>query len=83
MDSNDHDKATDILKSLGMDTSTAIRVFFKMVEQEKGLPFDVKLQNPEITSQIAEDIKASEEEYKHGNYKSYDNVEELLKDLKN
>lgn len=57
MNSSDHDNATKILSDLGLDTSTAIRIFFKMVEQKNGLPFDVTLQNPEI----AHDIENHEE----------------------
>ena len=31
----------EIFNSLGLDTSTAIRMFLKQVERRRGLPFDV------------------------------------------
>jgi len=33
----------EIFTNLGLDTSTAIRMFLKQVERRRGLPFDVKL----------------------------------------
>ena len=33
----------EIFDSLGLDTSTAIRMFLKQVERKRGLPFDVTL----------------------------------------
>lgn len=81
MDATEHDKASSILSKLGMDNTTAIRIFFKMVEENNGLPFEVKLRDPEITPEIAKDIEASEKDLANGNYKSYDNVDDAIKDL--
>lgn len=36
-------QATEILESIGLDLSTAIRMFLKRVIIEGGLPFDTKL----------------------------------------
>jgi addiction module RelB/DinJ family antitoxin len=33
----------ELFNSLGLDTSTAIRMFLKQVERRRGLPFDVTL----------------------------------------
>ena len=33
----------ELFSSLGLDTSTAIRMFLKQVERKRGLPFDVTL----------------------------------------
>ena len=33
----------ELFKNLGLDTSTAIRMFLKQVERRRGLPFDVTL----------------------------------------
>lgn len=83
MSEKDHDNVQSILTSLGLDTTTAIKIFFKQVEQANGLPFSVTLDNPEITPEMANDIRVSDEEYEKGDYKSFDNVEDLLRDLKN
>ena len=37
------DELDEIFTNLGLDTSTAIRMFLKQVERRRGLPFDVKL----------------------------------------
>ena len=36
-----------LLRELGLSTSDAIRMFFKQIELNRGLPFDVKLPNDE------------------------------------
>jgi len=33
----------ELFSNLGLDTSTAIRMFLKQVERRRGLPFDVKM----------------------------------------
>ena len=40
--------ADDLFTSLGLDTSTAIRIFLTMAIEKGGLPFDVKLSNPSL-----------------------------------
>lgn len=37
--------ADDLFASLGLDTSTAIRMFLTMAIEKGGLPFDVKIPN--------------------------------------
>jgi len=37
------DEMDEIFTNLGLDTSTAIRMFLKQVERRRGLPFDVML----------------------------------------
>jgi DNA-damage-inducible protein J len=36
-----------LLDDLGMSTSEAIRIYFKQIELEKGLPFEIKLPSEE------------------------------------
>jgi DNA-damage-inducible protein J len=42
-----HDKsqAIKILNELGLDMSTAIKIYFKAIIQRKGVPFDVSISN--------------------------------------
>lgn len=82
MNSDDHDHAQAVLKSLGLDSTTAIKIFFKQVIAQQGLPFPVRKTNPEISAEMEKDILDSEKEYKKGNYKTFSNVENLLNDLK-
>jgi len=41
VDKNLKNDIDEIFNSLGLDTSTAVRMFFKQVERRRGLPFDV------------------------------------------
>lgn len=38
--------ATILFENLGLDMSTAIKIFLKKCIQERGIPFDVKLSQP-------------------------------------
>lgn len=42
IDENEKEQASSIFKSLGLDLSTAVRMFICKSILEKGLPFDVK-----------------------------------------
>jgi len=48
-------EAEEILNSLGMNPSDAIRMFYKQVVIRKGLPFDVVIPNAE-TRRAMEDV---------------------------
>lgn len=52
-------EATDIYKKLGMDLSTAIRIFLTRSVEEKGIPFNMKLKNEEYKAESA--VKAMRE----------------------
>lgn len=54
----DHDlkkEAEIIFRSLGINTSDAIRMFLSQVTMKKGIPFDVKIPNKE-TREAIEDL---------------------------
>ena len=42
IDSNLKNKAAELFDSLGLDMTTAIRIFFKKCIQEGGIPFEIK-----------------------------------------
>ena len=44
--------AEAIFEKLGLTTAEAIRLFFKQVELRRGLPFDVRIPNPETLKAI-------------------------------
>ena len=69
-------KVEKILSVLGLSPSEAINIFYHKVELEKGLPFDVKIPN-KTTLKTMEDVK------KNRNLNRFDNVEDMLKKLKN
>ena len=68
-------EAEKVLKTLGITTSEAIGIFFRRIIMEQGLPFPVKITNPET-------IKAIEEAIEGKNLsKVYDTPEEMFEDL--
>ncbi|NBC64881.1 MAG: type II toxin-antitoxin system RelB/DinJ family antitoxin [Bacteroidetes bacterium] len=63
-----------IFEELGINTTEAIRIFFKQVKLQRGLPFEMKIPN-EITEDVILDAKAR----KKGS--SFESSEELFEDL--
>lgn len=63
-----------IFEELGINTTEAIRIFFKQVKLQRGLPFEMKIPN-EITEDAILDAKAR----KKGS--SFESSEELFEDL--
>ena len=59
---------------MGLNTTQAITLFFKQVELQRGLPFDVRLPN-EATLQALSDAK------ERRNLVSFDDVDDLFEDL--
>lgn len=46
MEPQKKEKVSKILKRLGMNHSQAINVFYSLIEEYKGLPFDVRVPRP-------------------------------------
>jgi len=67
-------EAEKVFKALGLNTTQAITLFFKQVELQRGLPFDVRLPN-ETTLQALADAK------ERRNLVSFDDVDDLFEDL--
>ena len=76
----DHDikvQATKLYKSLGLDMSTATGIFYRQALQHRGLPFDVRIEEPDI-----ETYAAMEDATKRKNLNGpFDSVEELMESL--
>ena len=63
-----------IFEELGLNTSDAIRIFFKQVKLHQGLPFDVKIPN-ETTTKALSDADSRK------NLTEFESPEELFGDL--
>ncbi|TVR36389.1 MAG: type II toxin-antitoxin system RelB/DinJ family antitoxin [Balneolaceae bacterium] len=63
-----------ILDQLGLNTTEAIRIFFKQIKLQRGLPFEMKIPN-ETTHQAI--IEAKERK----DVKEFEAIEELFEDL--
>lgn len=70
-------QATALFKALGMDLSTATGVFYRQALRCHGLPFDVKIEEPnEITYAAMESAEKDE-----NTYGPFNNVDELMESL--
>ncbi len=73
----DHDikvQATKLFKSLGLDMSTATEMFYRQALQHHGLPFDVRIEEPNIETHAA-----MEPTPKRKNFNGpFDSVKELM-----
>lgn len=73
------EEATSLFNSLGLNMSTAINIFLKKAIYERGIPFDVKLRP---TKESIEALKELDYMEKHPEeYKAFNNVDDLMKDL--
>ncbi len=69
-------QATALFKELGMDLSTATGIFYRQALRHRGLPFDLRIDEPnEVTYQAME---AAEQENTYG---PFDSVAELMEAL--
>lgn len=68
------EEAEMILDQLGISTTEAIRIFFKQVQLQRGMPFDLKLPN-ETTK------KALDDAYNRKELISSSSPQELFEDL--
>jgi len=66
----------DILEQLGMTSSQVINMLFSQIKLCGGLPFDVKLPQPN-----AETLKVFEETDKNINLVRHNSVEDIFKEL--
>ncbi len=64
----------NIFTGLGLTTTQAITLFFKQVEMYKGLPFALRLFNPET-------VAALEESEHYQTLKAYNNLDDLFEEL--
>ncbi len=80
VDSKIKEEATNILKGLGLNMSTAINMFLAQVVKRDGIPFEVA--NPKPTKELLEALEEGEQiisEIKAGKRKGYRNVNEMMK----
>ena len=82
VDSQDKETANNILKSLGLNMSTFVNMAIKQLIYVEGLPFEVK--RPKPTKELEEALKESNNILEgRTTTKSYNNIKDLMKDLKN
>ena len=74
-------KESDMLfKDLGLNMSTAINMFLTKCVKTSSIPFNIS--EPKPSRQLKRALKEAERIAKHPErYKSYDNIDDLFKDL--
>lgn len=70
-------QAAALFKSLGMDLSTATGIFYRQALRYRGLPFEVRLDEPNDLTYAAMET-AEKDEDMHG---PFDSVEDLMEAL--
>ncbi len=74
IDPNLKHRAEQVFKELGLTTTQAITLFFKQVELQHGLPFNLKTPN-EVTWQALEEARSQQ------NLESFNSIDDLFEDL--
>ncbi len=74
----------EILNDLGLDMSSAIKMFLVQVKRKKAIPFKIVTENgftPEQEEEMIRESKETIRAYKAGKLKGYDSAEEMIKDI--
>ena len=74
------EQASELFKALGMDLSTATGIFYRQALRCHGLPFEVKIDEPnKETLEAIEEVQQMKKNPSLG--KSYTDVDEMMKEL--
>ena len=68
------DQAEEVLRALGLNASEAIRLFYKQVAMQNGMPFDVKIPNA-ATRKAIQDVEEGR------GLTRYEDADEMFKKL--
>lgn len=71
------EQAASLFKSLGLDLSTATGIFYRQALRCNGLPFEVKIDEPNAVTYAAMEAAEKGEDM----YGPFDSVEELMEAL--
>ena len=77
IDSNIKEEAGKIFSNLGMDMTTAINIFLRQAIQHRGLPFEVKIKEDNVSLEnILNDVENNK-----NMIGPFNSIEELMSDL--
>ena len=77
MDSELKAQASELFKALGLDLSTATGIFYRQALRRHGLPFEVKIDEPNETTYKAMESSRNNEDL----YGPFDSVKDLMSEL--
>ena len=78
--------ANEVLSNVGLDMSSAVKLFLTQVVILKKIPFQARTVNgftPEQEEELLKDIAEMDEKIKSGKAKLYDNVHQMFEDILN
>ena len=76
------DEAEDLFASLGLDITTAIRLFLKQAINQRRIPFDIVPPQREFSDSTLDAIEEAKKLAKNPKAKRYSSARELLEDCK-
>lgn len=79
IDKNIKDKTQKIVESLGLDLSSAVKIYFNKIIATKSIPFEIRTENGFTPAQEKAMLKESEWAAKHG--KRYSSAKEMFDDI--
>ncbi len=71
-------QAAALFKSLGMDLSTATGIFYRQALRCHGLPFEIKIDEPNDTTYAAMEVAEKEDDDMYGPFESVEALMEAL-----
>lgn len=78
--------ASEVFNNVGLDMSSAVKLFLTQAVIAKKIPFRVLTVNgftPEFEEELLKDIAEMDEEIKSGKAKLYNSVDEMMDDILN
>ncbi len=79
IDASTKTKAAKVLKELGLDLSSAVKLFLTKVVSSKSIPFEIRTVNGFTLAQERRILKETEWAKKHG--KKYTDVKKMIDDM--
>ena len=77
LDSEVKEQAQQVFNNLGMDMTTAIKIFLRQAIQYQGLPFDVRLDESRKLLEVLTDLDQN-----RNMSQSFESVSDLMEDLR-
>lgn len=84
IDEKTKQSANKVLEKLGLDMSSAVKLYLRQISRTKGIPFPVVTENGFTITQERKMIEESNETmrlYKQGKIKGYSSTKEMMKDI--
>ena len=80
MDKNIKEQAQKLFSEFGLDMTTAINIFLRQSIREQKIPFELRLNTPnKETLEALEEVQQMKKNPSIG--KSYDNVDDMMKEI--